>query len=101
MNLPGATAITASGACQFTLINCTITAERVVDASGMARVTFVSAEYNHIENNEIAVASFTPVAGITDIAPYDFYVIVEPETEFGPCFAEYDIECKINTVSTW
>lgn len=39
VNLPGQTAITASGACQLTLINCTITAGTVISAGGMARVT--------------------------------------------------------------
>ena len=52
VNLPGATAITADGMCQLTLMNCTITAGTVITASGMARVTITG---GRIEGSQASI----------------------------------------------
>ena len=59
-----------------------------------------SNDYTNIENAEAASLGFA-VAGSSNSPPFEFFICVDQEEGWGPCFAEYDIECKINTVSTW
>jgi len=53
-NLPGATAITASGMCQLTLINCNITAGQAIAVAGVARIIIQGGK---IEGSQTSIAA--------------------------------------------
>ena len=60
-----------------------------------------SSDFSDIANEAVVASSFITVAGHTDIPPFQFWVCVDQDSGWGPCFNSYDIECKLSDSASW